>query len=180
MIAGFGWPDAVIALVVGLLAFKGWTQGFFKEVGGLVAMAAAVIAPHYYNGSADAAIASATKLDPASSHVVATILTGILAYAIVLAIAAVLTRIAKLPILNLANRIAGALVGFVKGAFLIWLALFIALFFPLTPEIRGSLHQSRLAPYFTALDEPIDAAIEYTMPPFVKPWLAPYFQRHHL
>ena len=62
-----------------------------------------------------------------------------------------LGTIAKLPLLGLGNAIGGAFIGFAKGAILLWLVLFIALFFPLSPDIRDGLHQSRLAPYLVDL-----------------------------
>jgi hypothetical protein len=102
------------------------------------------------------------------------------AYVGVLIVARLLGRIAKLPLLGLGNALGGAAIGFAKGAILLWLVLFIALFFPLSPDIRDSLHQSRLAPYLAIYDAPIDDAILSTIPWFARPFVMPYFRRHHL
>ncbi len=179
MIAGFTWPDLVIGAILALTTFKGFARGFVKEIGGLLALAAFLIAPHFYNGSADAAIDGYTKLGATGSHLAGMLMTGIAAYLVVLVVAALLDRIAKLPVLGIGNSLAGAALGFAKGAIAIWLALYVALFFPLTPEIRQSLHASRLAPYFTEFDGLLDAAIESAVPEFARPMIDPYFARHH-
>jgi hypothetical protein len=62
----------------------------------------------------------------------------------------------------------------------LWVVVFVALFFPLSPDIRAGLHQSRLAPYLVIYDAPIDGAIISTIPWFARPFVMPYFRRHHL
>jgi uncharacterized membrane protein required for colicin V production len=178
MIAGFAWPDVVIVAIAGLAAFKGFSRGFVRELGGFVALAAGAIAPWYYNGSLDAQIDAVVKLGQWPSHIVGMILTGLFAYGVVIVAASVLGRIAKLPILGIGNAIAGALVGCIKAAALLWLILFVALFFPLTPAIRASLHQSRILAYAAPFDATVDAAIVNTLPPFARPLLSPLFGRH--
>ena len=178
--AGWPWPDIVIVAVIALTTFKGFRSGFISEIGGLVAIAAGLIAPHFYNGFADGWIDGATKLGPLASHALGTFLCGVAAYVAVLIVVWVLNRIAKLRILGTGNKIAGALVGFLKGAIALWLVLFIALYFPLTPQIRESLHRSQLAPYLTAFDGAIDGAIEFATPSAVKPLLQPFIDRHHV
>jgi uncharacterized membrane protein required for colicin V production len=180
MIAGVGWVDIVIVVILGLATLKGFTRGFVGELGGAVAVVAALITPWYYNGAFDGWLEANVHLGPGSSHVVGMFLTGFITYAIVLAISWVLNRFAKLPILNIGNSIGGAVIGFLKGAVLIWLVLFIALYFPLSPDIRNDLHNSHLAASFTQPDEAIDHAIESTIPWFARPFLNPYFKRHHV
>ncbi|MGD0968038.1 MAG: CvpA family protein [Candidatus Aquilonibacter sp.] len=180
MIAGIPWPDILIAIIVLIAAYKGFSRGFVSELGGAVAVVAALITPWYYNGSFDPWIESVLKLGPGSAHVVGMFACGFITYIIVLAIAWVLNRFAKLPLINIGNSLGGAAIGFAKGAVLIWLALFIALYFPLSPDIRDGLHQSRLAPYFVQPDAQIDGVIESVIPWFARPALWPYFHRHHL
>lgn len=175
MIGGFAWPDLIIVLVLAATTFKGFSRGFVRELGGALAIAAALIAPWYYNGAADGQIEAVTRLGSGPAHIAGMVLTGIVAYAIVLAIASMLNRIAKLPILGTGNAIAGAVVGFAKGALFVWFALFVTLFFPLDPTIRASLHDARLVGYFTQFDGPIDAAIENAVPSFARPLVAPFF-----
>lgn len=180
MIAGIAWPDIVIVAILAIATLKGWARGFVSELGGAVAVTAALVTPWFYNGSADAQIEAITKLGPGSAHVIGMFGTGLLTYVVILAIARVLGRIAKLPVLGLGNALGGAFVGFAKGAILLWLILFVALFFPLSPDIRADLHRSQLAPYLTTYDAQVDGAVLSAIPWFARPFLMPYFKRHRL
>lgn len=180
MIGGIAWPDLVIAAVLLIAIFKGYSRGFVSELGGAVAVIAALITPWFYNGSLDPQIEQYTKLNAGSAHIVGMFATGLVAYVLVLAVAWILNGIARLPILGIGNAIGGALIGLAKGAILLWFVLFVALFFPLTPDIREGLHESRLAPYLVTYDDTIDDAILATIPAFARPYLEPYFDRHHL
>ncbi|HTA38732.1 MAG TPA: CvpA family protein [Candidatus Acidoferrales bacterium] len=180
MIGGIAWPDLLFVALVALAVFKGYSRGFVKELGGLIAIAAAMIAPWYYNGAADWMIAKDTGIAPPLAHAVGMIGTSIAAYAIVMVIVMIVGAIVKLPILGLGNKLAGAAVGFAKAYALIWAVLFVALFFPLTPAIRGSLHASYLAPFFTAGDSAVDKGMLATVPEFARPFLLPYFANHHV
>ena len=180
MIAGVAWPDVVILIVLGIATFKGYSRGFVSELGGAVAVTAALLTPWFYNGSLDPQIERITNLGPGSAHVVGMFATGLLTYVVILIAARILGTIAKLPILGFGNALGGAVIGFAKGAILLWLVLFISLFFPLSPDIRAGLHQSRFAPYLVVYDTPLDDAILSTLPWFARPFLLPYFKRHHL
>jgi uncharacterized membrane protein required for colicin V production len=180
VIAGVAWPDAVIVIVLGIAAYKGYSRGFVSELGGAVAVTAALITPWFYNGFLDSQIEAVTKLGPGSAHVVGMFCTGLLTYVVLLVVARLLGVVAKLPVLGLGNALGGALVGFAKGAILLWLILFVSLFFPLSPDIREGLHESSLAPYLVTYDAPIDDAILSTIPWFARPFVQPYFRRHHL
>ncbi len=177
---GFVWPDIVILIVLAIATYKGFRRGFVSELGGAVAVTAALVTPWFYNGSLDGQIAALTKLGPGSAHVVGMFATGLLTYIVLLIVARLLGTVAKLPVLGTGNALGGAAVGFAKGAILLWLVLFIALFFPLSPDIRADLHQSRFAPYLVAYDSPLDDAILSTIPWFARPFAMPYLRRHHL
>jgi uncharacterized membrane protein required for colicin V production len=180
VIGGVAWPDILIVVVLGIATWKGYSRGFVSELGGAVAVTGALITPWFYNGSFDQQIEGVLKLGPGSAHVVGMFATGLLTYAAILIVARVLGRIAKLPILGLGNALGGAAIGFAKGAILLWVVLFIALFFPLSPDIRAGLHGSKLAPFLVTYDAPIDDAILSTIPWFARPFVLPYFKRHHL
>jgi uncharacterized membrane protein required for colicin V production len=180
VIAGVAWPDVVIVVILSIATLKGYSRGFVSELGGAVAVTGALVTPWVYNGSLDATIEQLTKLGPGSAHVVGMFGTGLLTYVVILIVARLLGTIAKLPVLGLGNALGGALIGLLKGAILLWLVLFVALFFPLSPDIRADLHQSRLAPYLVTYDAPLDDAILSTIPWFARPFVLPYFKRHHL
>jgi uncharacterized membrane protein required for colicin V production len=180
VIGGLAWPDVVIVIVLAIATLKGYSRGFVTELGGAVAVTAALVTPWFYNGSLDPQIARFTNLGPGSAHVIGMFATGLGTYILILIVARLLGTIAKLPLLGLGNALGGAAIGFAKGAVLLWLVLFIALFFPLSPDIRDGLHQSRLAPYLVTYDPPLDDAILSTIPWFARPFAMPYFRRHHL
>jgi uncharacterized membrane protein required for colicin V production len=180
VIGGVAWPDVVIVIVLGIATYKGYSRGFVSELGGAIAVTAALVTPWFYDGAVDSQIEGITKLGPGSAHVIGMFGTGLLTYVVLLFVARVLGTIAKLPVLGIGNALGGAFVGFFKGAILLWLVLFISLFFPLSPDIRDGLHQSRLAPSLVTYDAPIDDAILSTVPWFARPFVLPYFKRHHL
>jgi uncharacterized membrane protein required for colicin V production len=176
--SGIGWPDLLIGIIVVLVAIKGYRRGFVGELSGAVALVLALITPWLYNGSADGFIANVTHAGSGGAHVIGMFLTGIITYAIVIAIARLLDRVARLPILGIGNAIFGAAVGTLKGAVFCWLVLYIALFFPLSPDIRASLHASPTVRSLTQVDPPIDKALLANVPWFARPFVNPFFWRH--
>lgn len=180
MIGAVAWPDVAIVIVLAIATFKGYSRGLVSELGGAVAVTAALVTPWFYNGRFDPQIEALAHVGPGSAHVIGMFATGLVTYVVILIVARVLGTVAKLPLLGLGNAVAGAVVGFLKGSVLLWLVLFIALFFPLAPDIRSSLHQSRLAPYLVTYDTQIDDALLATIPWFARPLLMPYFRRHRL
>lgn len=180
MIGGFAWADIAIFAVLVFTTYRGYARGFIGELAGVVALVAALAVPWYYNGVLDDPIRRATGIATPIAHLIGMAISGIAAYVIVLIVARILGRVKKVPVLGFGNALAGAAVGFAKGAVLVWLVLFIALFFPLTASIRSSLHHSSIAPYFVSYDATIDRAVESAIPPFVLPFVVPFFARHHV
>jgi membrane protein required for colicin V production len=180
MIGSVSWADVFILIVVAFTAARGFERGFIRELAGIVALLAAVTVPWFYNGVLDFPIANAFHVPVPVAHFIATAATGAIAYAVVLLFAALLGRVKKVPLLGLGNSIAGCIVGFCKGAILVWLVLFVALFFPLTPAIRTSLRHSYVAAYLTSYDRTIDGTLEANIPPWALPFFQPFFKRHHV
>jgi membrane protein required for colicin V production len=180
MIGGFAWADIVIFAVLAFTTYRGYARGFIGELAGVVALVVAFVVPWYYNGVLDDPIRHATGIATPIAHLIGMAISSIAAYVIVLFVAGILGRVKKVPVLGFGNALAGAAVGLLKGAILVWLVLFVGLYFPLTPSIRASLHESVVARYFTAYDPTVDQAIESTIPPFFQPLVLPIFQRHHV
>ncbi|HEY8314902.1 MAG TPA: CvpA family protein [Candidatus Baltobacteraceae bacterium] len=174
------WPDILIAAIVLIAALKGYKRGFVSELSGAIALVLALIAPWYYNGAFDPMLEKAVHLGAGSAHVIGMFLTGVATYAAVLLLAWALNTVAKLPILGFGNALFGALVGFAKGAILVWLILYVVLFFPLSRDIRADLHRSTLATWITQPNARIDHAINGALPWFARPFIRPYFSRHRV
>lgn len=174
------WPDLVIAALIAIATLLAARRGFIMELSGPVALFLSLIVPWYYGGSFDDALARAIHIGAGSAHVLGMVLAGILTFAIVMTAALLLNRFAKLPVFNIANAALGAFVGLIKGVFFVWGVLFIALYFPLTPDIRHDLHQSLLAAWITAPNGAIDGALTRMEPPFMGQLIDPIFERHHV
>ncbi len=172
------WPDIVIGAVLILGGLKGFKRGFIGELTGFVALACAFVAAFTYPGSWDGFVRDWFHLGPGSAHVVGMILDGSLVYALVFGAGAVLSRVAKLPVIGLGNALLGAGVGLVKAALLVWAIVYIGLFFPLTKDLRADLHQSRLIALFQAPDERLDGVMRSSLPWFVQPFAGSMFDRH--
>jgi uncharacterized membrane protein required for colicin V production len=166
--------------VVLLFALKGWKRGFVAEIGGFIALAAAIWAAFQYRGVLDEPVHRYLGVNEGSAHVVGMIVFAGVVYVLLLLISGVLSRIARLPIIGLGNSAAGAVLGAVKAAVGIWAILYVALFFPLTRDLRGDLHASRLVALETSPNAQIDGMLKATMPGFVRPLVQPLFWRHHV
>lgn len=176
----FGWPDILIGAIVFIAALKGYKRGFITELSGAIALVAALVTPWYYNGAFDPFIERYIHLGPGSAHVIGMFLTGIATYGIVLLLARLLNGLAKLPGVGFGNALGGAAVGLVKAAVGLFLVLYVALFFPLSPDIRSDLHRSVLVHELTLPNERIDNGITASLPWFVRPLSRRYLERHRI
>lgn len=174
------WPDILIAAILLIAALKGFKRGFIMELAGAVALVLALITPWFYAGTFDRTIARTIHVGAGSAHVVAMFAVGLATYVAVVIVARLLSTIAKLPILGVGNALAGAAVGLLKGAIGVWIVLYVALFFPLSRDIRADLHRSVLAGILTMPDAYIDRQISGTLPWFAHPLTDPVFARHRV
>jgi uncharacterized membrane protein required for colicin V production len=174
------WPDIIIAAILAIATIKGFKRGFVSELSGAIALVLALITPWYYNGAFDPFLEKTVHLSPGSAHVVGMFATGFATYAAVLLIAWALNAVAKLPVLGFGNALFGAAVGFIKGAVLVWLILYVVLFFPLSRDLRTDLHHSTLVGYATQPNAHIDGAINGALPWFARPFAHPFFARHRV
>jgi len=178
--SGLGWPDLVGGAVLLLAALKGFKRGFVAELFGVLALVGAGIAAIAYPGSLDGFVASVTHAGPGAAHVAGLVLFVLAAYVVVTLVGAVLSSFARLPLIGIGNALLGAAVGLVKGAVLLWAALYVALFFPLTPGIRADLHRSQLVAVLTSPNDPIDGLLQGTLPPFARSYAGDLFKDHHV
>ncbi len=177
---GLAWPDIAIGFVAIFGALKGFKRGFVSELHGAVALAFAVAAAFAYGGTWDVWLRDRMHMGTGTAHVAGMVLYAILAYAIVYALGSALAVVAKLPIVGTANALLGAFVGTLKSAVFAWAVVYVALFFPLTAELRDDLHRS---PLVAALQQPnsaVDARVRASLPDFVRPFADSIFARHRV
>ncbi len=176
--AGLGWPDLLIAGIVVIGAVMGLRRGFVSALTGFVAVALGVFAAFRYNGAWDGWMIGLTHLSPGSAHVVAMVLFAIVAYAITVAVGVGFARIARLPGLNIINALLGAAVGALEATALLWLALYVALFFPLPADLRTDLHRSTFVAMLTSANAQVDDAARSLLPWIARPFVEPFLDRH--
>jgi hypothetical protein len=106
------------------------------------------------------------------------VLFAIVAYALTVAAGVFFARIAKLPGLNLVNAILGAGVGALEAVALLWLVIYIALFFPLSADLRADLHRSSFVAALAAPNAQVDGSVRSLLPWIARPFVAPFFDNH--
>lgn len=174
------WPDLVIGGIALLFALKGWKRGFVKEIGGFIALAAAIWAAMNYPGTLDTTVRALTHLGEGSAHVIGMVAFAVIVYIALMVISSVLSRVARLPVIGLGNALAGAGIGAVKALIGTWAVLYVALFFPLPQDLRTDLHNSQLVALVTSENPHIDGIVRNTMPWFIRPLVQPLFARHRV
>jgi len=174
------WPDIVITLAVLFGAWRGWRRGLIAELTGTVAFAIGIAAAFAYPSMWDGAIGSHTHLGPGSAHVVAMLVYSGLAYAIVHAVGNALGTVAKLPLVGTANAGVGALVGAVQACVFLWAVLYVALFFPLSRDLRDDLSHSKLVTAMEVPNSHLDGTLRSSLPWFVRPFASGIFARHRV
>jgi len=174
------WPDLVIGAIALIFALKGWKRGFVAEIGGFIALAAAIWAALRYPGTLDQLITDYTHVGEGSAHVIGMVAFAVIVYIALMVISAVLSTIAKLPVIGIGNGLGGAAVGIAKALLGTWAVLYVALFFPLPNDLRGDLHNSQIVALVTAQNPQIDTIVKGTMPWFVRPFVEPLFLRHRV
>ena len=177
---GLAWPDVVIGIILIFGTLKGYKRGLVSELTGAVALAVGVAAAFGYGGTWDGWVHAWTHLGPGSTHVVGMVIYAFAAYALVFALGTALGTVAKLPLVGIANAIFGAVVGLIKAAVFAWAIIYVALFFPLSKDLRADMHRSGLV---AALQEPnprLDRSLRGSLPWFVQPFAEGLFARHRV
>ena len=174
------WPDIVIVGIVLIAVLKGFKNGLVAELAGVVAIAFGLAAAWWYRGSIDGFVAATIHVGMGSAHVIAMAIVAIGVYGLAVLASMLLRPIMRFPGLNIANAVLGGALGVVKAAFFLWAILYVALFFPLSPDLRGDLHRSALVAMIAQPNDGVDAAVKSTLPWFVKPFLQPLFGHHRV
>lgn len=175
-----GWPDIVIVAVLAFATLKGFSRGLLSEVGGVIAVLLALAVPFYYNGAFDSLFENILKMNVVSAHITGLVASGIIVYCVVMALFWIVGRYTRLSVLGVGNAIAGGIVGFAKGAIFLWIALFVALLFPLSTQVKSDLHKSRLVAVLAQQSRRVDDAIYGKLPDFAKPLVKAYLEQQQV
>jgi uncharacterized membrane protein required for colicin V production len=178
-LAQVGWPDVVIVVVLVVAALKGFIRGFISEIGGIVAIGAAIAAAFFYNGILDSGLQQIFRLSLESAHVAGMLAGALIAYAAVLLLLGILRHLAKLPGLGTTNALGGLVVGVAKGLVFLWIVLFIALLLPLGERTRADLHRSSLVGALAQRSRAADEYLYERLPDEAKPFVQPLLESQY-
>jgi uncharacterized membrane protein required for colicin V production len=174
------WPDLVIALALGLGVLGGWWRGLIGEVIGLLSMLVSAAAGFLYQGWFDKAMMERMHVGPGPAHAFGMAAFGAVAYAAVFALGIVLRGVTWFPVIRTFNIWGGAIFGGLKTLLFLWVALYVALFFPLPHDIRAALHQSVGVAALELPNHAIDGRLRDMLPPIVRPYAGSIFGGHHV
>ncbi|HEY0613480.1 MAG TPA: CvpA family protein [Candidatus Elarobacter sp.] len=174
------WPDLVIGGIALIFALKGFKRGFVGEIGGFIALSAAIWSALHYPGTLDPLMRDTFHIAAGSAHLAGMVGFAVIVYVALLVIAAFLARIAKLPVINIGNAAGGAVVGGLKALIGIWAVLYVGLFLPIPADVRGDLHKSTAVALVTSENQQIDGIVINTMPSVFRPLVEPFFARHRV
>ncbi|MGH7660845.1 MAG: CvpA family protein [Vulcanimicrobiaceae bacterium] len=174
------WPDILIGAILLIGALKGVKRGLISEIGGFIAIVLAFWSAIHYNGAFDSQAEAITHATQGSAHVIAMVAFGIGIYLILLALSIALGMFAKMPVLGTVNNVLGIPIGFAKAAILVWAIIYVALFFPLSSDVRTDLRHSQLVQIATQPNAQVDAAVISTMPWFARPFVQSFLKGHRV
>ncbi|GAC1303194.1 MAG: hypothetical protein NVS2B3_09110 [Vulcanimicrobiaceae bacterium] len=177
---GLAWPDVAIGAIAIFGTLRGFKRGFVSELRGAVALAFAIGAAFAYAGAWDLWLRDRLHMGSGIAHVAGMVLYGVVAYALVYALGSALAVVAKLPLIGTANALLGAAVGLLKSAIFLWAVVYVALFFPLTADLRDDLHRSHLVTVLETPNGPLDARVRDALPDIVRPFAGELFARHRV
>jgi len=132
--------EIVLILILLALAGRGWKIGFVESLGELVGAAIAFLVARW--GSA---WFGATGMTRFIAFVIIALVVSKLVGTLFHIAAKILKIVTSLPLISLANKILGGILGFLSGVILIGSTVYIVLFYRLDPTLMGWLGGSHVA-----------------------------------
>lgn len=176
------WPDLLVALTFIVAFWGGYRNGVIRELIDLGSIILAWVIAGSLAGVLAAGLAPAWRLQDATAHLIAFWILFLVAFVALRAAGWALEKFAKLPVLRIASGVGGGVVACAKAVLVIWLVLFVALFFPIAPDVRSALKASWSISTIELLDRPAIALLDKSLPfPwYTRPFIEPSLRRHHL
>jgi uncharacterized membrane protein required for colicin V production len=174
------WIDALIVLTLAVAFWGGYRAGVVRELIGLVAIVLAWVLAGAFAGPFADALGQQWHVSIAVAHLIGFWLLFLVVFAGVRALGWLLERAASLPIIKVVSGVGGGLVAAAKAVLLLWFALFVALFFPISGDVRDAMRSSPSARAIDALDAPAYAMLEGALPKPVRVVAATILKHHRL
>jgi membrane protein required for colicin V production len=151
--------DIVLIIVLTACALRGYWRGFFRELFGLLGLAAGAIAAITFTAEGVEFLKEYVTLAPPILSGIAFVGIFIVAHTAVNLVGLIFDRLAKAMFLRGVNRIAGAVFATGKGAVVLALVLFAVHLSQVLPVLDEQIMRSTLGrPLVLAAGELIDAA----------------------
>ena len=141
--------DAIILLGLALLLLRGWYRGFVREAMDLVGLIVGTLLAFRFGGVIGSVISSMSGISQDTGRIIG----GVVVFVGTGIGAAILTRRleqhARMPGLNLMNRVGGAGLAMAWGVFLATLVLTLGAILPMPPAVAGQLDDSAVTQTLT-------------------------------
>jgi len=174
------WVDGLVILTLAVAFWGGYRAGVVRELIGLAAIVLAWVLAGAFAGPFADSLAAAWGTSVAVAHLIGFWLLFLVVFAGVRALGWLLERFASLPIIKIVSGIGGGIVASAKAVLLLWFVLFVALFFPISSDVRDAMRNSSTARAIDALDTPVYAMLEGALPKPVRVVAAALLKHHRL
>jgi membrane protein required for colicin V production len=174
------WVDALVILTLAVAFWGGYRAGVVREIIGLAAIIIAWVLAGAFAGPFADSLGVQLGVSVAVAHLIGFWLLFLVVFAAVRAAGWLLERAATLPIVKVVSGVGGGVVASAKAVLLLWLLLFVALFFPISPDVRAAMRASPLARAIDSLDTPAYAMLESALPKTVRIVAASILKHHRL
>lgn len=172
------WVDALVFLTLAVAFWGGYRAGVVRELIGLAAIVLAWVLAGAFAGPFADSLGVQLGVSVSVAHLIGFWLLFLVVFAAVRAAGWLLERLATLPIVKVVSGIGGGVVASTKSVLLLWFLLFVALFFPISPDVRSAMRASPSARAIDALDAPAYSMLEAALPRRVRV-VASSFLKHH-
>lgn len=174
------WADVLVALTLAVAFWGGYRSGMIRELIGILSIIVAWALAGAFAGLLSETLQLRFALSAGAAHLSAFWLLFLVVFAATRALGWLVERFTALPLLRFASGIGGGIVACAKAILLLWLVLFVALFFPISRDVRATLRKSPSVETIEALDRPAFAMLNQSLPHNARPFADLILAHHHL
>jgi uncharacterized protein YkwD len=144
--------DVLVIGALGLLLIRGWYRGFVREAMDLVGLVLGTLLAFRLAGPLSGVVAAMSGMSPHASRLTAWIVVFVAAGIGAAVAARAIERAARLPGLNLVNRVGGAGLAMAWGLFVATMLLSLAVILPMPEAVADQLDDSAMSRTLTDPD----------------------------
>jgi membrane protein required for colicin V production len=144
------WLDLVIAIILLSSLIPGYQQGVILQMAGLISIILGFYCAYLYSSLLAFEILKRTEFNPLIVRAISFIVIMLFVSQIITLIATGINKLFNLPVIGLANRLAGAAFGLIKGGVLVLIGITVMQHIPVV-AVTQAVEQSQLAGWFIQL-----------------------------